>query len=495
MLVDPSPSIILLVNFDLLQSPLSFLQSTVNDFHPPDWLQEYESWWEKEGQGISDAVDRAGTPWLRMFDLGGTRVDQILYSPEYWRMLRHGYKAGLLWRVFEQKTMLPAGSGIHVTSFYDPGLACPYTVSLGTIVPLLKYGSTELQQCFLPKLLEQDESVWQGATWMTEIKGGSDLGANVETVGRPAADHWCLTGEKYFASNAGAELAVVAARPEGAPPNVRGLALYLVPRYRANGQPNYFIRRLKDKIATRSVPTGEIELRDSEAWLLGKAEHGIYLILEVLNVSRVANSLGSIGLAQRAMADAFLFASSRTAFGKPLIEQPLMRRQFEDRFRQLRAATKLAWTALGLLNETWHEKPPYSDRFHLFRLVTHLAKYWTAELAVQTAKWGMEVHGGLGTLQEYRAERWLREAMILAIWEGPSHRQVLDGLEVMERKRAHSLLFQLLSPSTADSALRQMEARIERHISLPDVEREAGAERLFTELAVFTADALLGETQ
>jgi len=483
------------VTFEELQSPLRFLQSALSAFHPPDWLQQYENWWEKEGQDISDLTDRAGTPWLRMFDLSGTRVDEILYSPEYWRMLKHGYQTGLLWRLSEEKAVFPAALGIYVTSFYDPGLACPYTVSLGTFVPLLKYGDAALKERFLASLLRKDEAVMQGATWMTEIKGGSDLGATVETIARPVENHWLLTGDKYFASNAGAELAVVAARPEGSPRNVRGLALYLVPRYRDNGRLNYTIRRLKDKIATRSVPTGEIELRDSEAWLLGRAEDGIYLILEVLNVSRVANSIGSVALAQRAMADAVSFAQHRVVFGKPLIEQPLMRRQFEDRLRQLRSALKLAWKAVELLNQVWQEKPPYSDRYHLFRLVTHLAKYWTAELAVQTAKWAMEVHGGVGTLHEYPAERWLREAMILAIWEGPAHRQMLDGLEVMERKHAHRLLFQSLGTTAVASELQHMEARVEQHLALPREEKEAGAEALFTELAAFTADALSQSTE
>jgi alkylation response protein AidB-like acyl-CoA dehydrogenase len=239
------------------------------------------------------------------------------------------------------------------------------------------------------------------------------------------------------------------------------------------------------------VPTGEIELRNSEAWLLGKAEQGIYLILEVLNSSRVANAMGSVGLAQRALADALSFAQKRIVFGRPLIEQPLMRRQFEDRVRELQGATRLAWVALRLLNETWQERPPYSDRFHLFRLVTHLAKYWTAEFAVQTAKWAMEVHGGMGTLQEFRAERWLREAMILAIWEGPSHRQILDGLEVMERKRAHELLFQMLRRVD----LEQMRSKVERHLALPQAEKEAGAGELFADLAAFTAEHIVAEAK
>jgi len=473
-----------------LRSPLRFLESTLSDFRPPDWLQHYENWWKKEGQNISDLTDRVGTPWLRMFDLSGTRVDEILYSAEYWRMLKHGYQTGLLWRLSEENAVFPAALGIYVTSFYDPGLACPYTVSLGTLVPLWKYGDARLQERFLPRLLRKDEAVFQGATWMTEIKGGSDLGATVETIARPVANQWLLTGDKYFASNAGAELAVVAARPEGGARNVRGLALYLVPRYRQDGQLNYTIRRLKDKISTRSVPTGEIELRDSEAWLLGRAEDGIYLILEVLNLSRVANSMGSVALAQRAVSDAASFAQQRVVFGKPLIEQPLMRRQFEDRLRQLRSALKLAWKAVELLNQVWQERPPYSERYHLFRLVTHLAKYWTAELAVQTAKWAMEVHGGVGTLHEYRVERWLREAMILAIWEGPAHRQMLDALEVMERKHAHRLLFQSLGTTVAASELQRLERRVEQHLALAREEKEAGAEGLFIELAAFTANAL-----
>jgi alkylation response protein AidB-like acyl-CoA dehydrogenase len=481
---------------DVLRSPVPFLQQ-VGICADQDWLREYEAWFEREGQGISDAVDRAGTPWLRMFDRWGVRVDEILYPLEYWRMLKHGYRSGVLWRVFEQNSLIPAYLLLYATGFYDPGLACPYTVSLSTVSPLSKYGDAELKARFLPCMLQRydddNDSVWQGATWMTEIKGGSDLGAAVETVAQRDGSKWRLTGDKYFASNAGAELAVVAARQEGAPQNVRGLSLYLVPRRAEDGQLNYRIRRLKDKIATRSVPTGEIELRQSEGWLLGQAEHGIYLILEVLNLSRVANSVGSVALAQRAVADAYSFAERRTAFGKPIIEHPLLRRQFEDRLRGLRAASRLAWEAVSLLDKVWQEKPPYSESYHLFRLVAHLAKYWTAEFAVQTAKWAMEVHGGVGTLQEYRVERWLREAMILAIWEGTSHRQMLDGLEVMQRKGAHRLLFQHLAGKAPEAQLREMEARVERQLGLPEVEREATLERLFSDLASLTADTLLRE--
>src|SRR5271168_2141471 len=478
-----------------IRSPIQFLQSQLHDFPHRELLAAEEAWWKGEGVSISGDIDRAGTPWLRMFDRMGKRADEILYPREYQTMLRRGYRAGVVWRALEEKSLIPTYLLMHTISFYDPGVCCPYTVSLGTAVPFAKYGSAELQGRFLPQLLRKDDSVWQGATWMTEVKGGSDLGMAVETVARSVGDGWRLTGDKYFTSNAGAELAVVAARPEGAAAGVRGLALFLVPRYRENGELNYFIRRLKDKIATRSVPTGEVELRESEGYLLGAADAGIYQILEVLNLSRVANSVVSVALAQRAMADALSYAEGRTAFGKPILEHALLRRQFEQRLGGLRAALALAWEAVRLLNEVWMERAPYSERYQLFRLVAHLAKYWTAEFAVDTAKWAMEVHGGLGVLEEYGAERWLREAMILAIWEGTAHRQMLDGMEVMERKRAHTLLFRRLAELAEAKELSDLEADVERHLKLPVEEREASVEPLFRRLAVFTAEALSGESR
>src|ERR1700722_8744468 len=214
--------------FDALRSPLSFLQSRLQDVPHRDVLDSEEAWWKNEGDAISNAIDRAGTPWLRMFDRLGKRVDEILYPREYQTILRRGYRAGVIWRALEEKSLIPTYLLMYGISFYDPGICCPYTVSLGTAVPLAKYGSADLQSRFLPQLTRKDDAVWQGATWMTEIKGGSDLGAAVETIARPAGDRWLLTGEKYFTSNVGAELAVVAARPEGAAAGVRGRACVLV---------------------------------------------------------------------------------------------------------------------------------------------------------------------------------------------------------------------------------------------------------------------------
>ncbi len=478
---------------ELLSSPVAWLQRAAPDVDVPP-APAYERWWREQGQAIADAIDRAGTPHLRMFDALGSRIDEVQFPPGHADALARGYRAGVVWRAFEEpRSLLPSFALGYITSFFDPGIYCPFTVSLSTAVPLDKYGGADLKARFLAPLLAREGHTWQGATWMTEVRGGSDLGAAVETRARRCAGgdgSWRLDGEKYFCSNVGADVAVVAARPQDAPAGVRGLRLFAVPRLRRDGTLNYTVRRLKDKIATRSVPTGEVRLEDSEAWLLGEEYPGVYLILEVLNVSRVANSIGSVALAQRAIADALAFARERVAFGKPIVEHPLLSVQFAERLAALEGASALAWEAARQLDAVWQQRPPYSEQYDLFRLTAHLAKYWTAENAVQTSAWAIQVFGGVGTLAENRVERWLREAMILAIWEGTAHRQMLDGLEVMERKAAHRLLLDRLRPFAEPEAIDQWEMRLEHFLAQDRTDREASVEGVFRDLAAFAAQVL-----
>lgn len=471
-----------------LESPVALLEAWRGVTVPlREEMRAYETWFAEEGIAASADVDRQGTPGLRMHDRFGRPEDRVLYGPVYRRMLERGYATGIVARAVDEQALLPGYQLGYVTSFFDPGLYCPYTVSLGTVLALYKYGTPALVQRFLPALTRRDAGVWQGATWMTEAGGGSDLGHQVRTTARCEGDRWYLTGDKYFCSNVDAELAVVAARPSGAASGVRGLALFLVPRWREDGGLNYRIVRLKDKIATRSVPTGEVRFADSEAWLLGREETGIYQIMEVLNASRVANSIGAVALIQRALAEASSFARGREVFGRPLAQQPLFRRQFAEWQEELRGGFALAWEAADQLEQVWRQEPPYSAAYHRFRLLAHLAKFRTAEQAVAAAQWAMEAHGGAGVLYEYPPERLLREAMILGIWEGTPHRQILDGVEVMARNRAHEALFAHLGEPEGADALR---ARIEVLLAASADEREVGAEALFRELASWVGGVL-----
>lgn len=474
-----------------LPSPVRFLEARLGRLRAPESLHAYEAYFEERGKAVSEAVDRAGTPPLRMFDRFGNRIDEVVFPPDYRDLVRKGYEAGVVIRAVEEGDLAASYQVGYVTSYYDAGLYCPHTVSLSTAIPLAKYGSADLRARYLPRLLRRDASVWQGATWMTEAKGGSDLGAFVETVARPEGDRWLLTGEKYFTSNVGAELAIAAARPEGAPAGVRGLELFLVPQRRDDGALNFRVRRLKDKIGTRSVPTGEVELDGSVAYLLGERGQGVYLVLEALNVSRVCNSVGAVALTQRALHEAWSFAQGRVAFGKPVSEQPLFARQARERHEALLDAFALAWEAVTLLGAVWRETPRYSDRYHLFRLVAHLSKYWTAEVAVQSAKWAMEAHGAAGILADFPVERLFREAIILGIWEGTPHRQILDGMEVVERKKVHVPLLEGIAARGGNSvALAIARSEVDEWLALPAERKEAESERVFARLAATVAREL-----
>jgi len=470
-----------------MPSPAALLAGWRPDSGAGPDLAAHDRWWLDEGRALSETVDRAGTPALIAHDRLGRPVDRIAFPAEYRRLLLRGYAEGVVARAFDEDSLLPGYCIGYVTSFHDAGLYCPYTVSLATAVAVHKYAPDALRDAVLPRLTRRNEGVWQGATWMTEAGGGSDLGANVATCARRDGERWRLEGDKYFASNAGAETAIVAARPEGAAAGVRGLALFLLLREDDDGALNYRIRRLKDKIATRSVPTGEIALGGSEAWLLGAADTGIYLIMEALNVSRVANSIAAAALLQRALAEAVRFASERRAFGRAVVDQPLFRRQTDAWWTSLRECFALAWAAADELDVVWRERPPYSERYHRFRLLAHLAKLHTAEQAVQCAKWSMEAHGGNGAVADFGVERLLREAMILSIWEGTPHRQMLDGLEVMQRQQAHEGLIEWLGePAGADTQRAAIARLLEQ-----DAERAQGdLEPVFREFAAWTARAL-----
>jgi len=474
------------MNHSFRHPPFAVLKETLPlPANAEEYLQSYDGWWQQEGKAMSSAVDRHRTPWLKLYNTRGERIDEIGYPSDYWKMLRKGYDSGIIWRAFEENSLMPFFMIGYICCHYDPGLFCPYTVSMSTAAPLFKYGNDFIKKNLLRPMLAKTNA-WQGATWFTEIKGGSDLANNTETVATlksKAENLWLLNGEKYFCSNMGGDVAVVSAMLEGDKKGFDGLQMFVLPKYNRAGKLNYLAKRIKDKIATRSVPTGELEFKNSEAYLLDENIPGIYLIMEVLNISRIANAVGSVAVAHRAFAEAYSFAEHRVAFGKPVLQHPLLAQQFEDKSKQLYEAFRFVWYAAELLNKVWQQKPPYSADYHFFRFVAHVAKYYTAELAAQTAKWSMEVHGGLGILEEFGIERLLREAMILAIWEGTPHRQILDGLKVLLRKDVQDRLYSELRPALSKEDFENIHQLIESVNEPPQNEKERLIGYVFPRLA------------
>ena len=378
---------------------------------------------------LADYVDRQARPVLVMHDLDGKRIDHARLSPEHAQLLgemafinRPPYEGGSWHEHFAYGFLLA-----------DPGLYCSLIVTNQTVYAIFKYAPEH--QSWMEPLLSGE--AW-GATWMTETQGGSDLGAN-DTSAQQTDKGWRLSGKhKYFASNAGlADLAIVTARPDGARPGPKGLALFLVPRCNENGELNFYVRRIKDKSATRAVPTGEIKFEDSQAYLVGNAELGIYYTLENLTVSRLGNAIGAMGLARKAHLEALFRVQSRSSFGKRLAEHPLIRWDLTDLALRTAAGLCLVFRAIEAFDRSWKLTPPYSSEYHYARFLSHLAKNRTAEHGAEVTRLAMELFGGVGFMEDFAISRLHRESLVTAIWEGASNIQALDMLEVMHKKGAH----------------------------------------------------------
>ncbi len=396
---------------------------------------------------VADYVDKVAHPRLITWTVDGERVDDIWLDGAERRVLERLTKEfGVSRPPYRGGSWFDHFAAIYLVS--DPGIACILTVTNQTAYALHKYGAPA-QRELVPALIGETSEPKFGATWFTELQGGSDLGANrVGAVEAP--EGWRISGDtKYFASNAGlADYALVSARPSGAPPGAKGLGLFLVPKVDSKGRRNFTVRRLKEKSATVSVPTGEVEFQDAEAQPVGDLRQGIYYIMEDLMVSRLSNSFGALGVARKAYLEAYYYAQKRKAFDRTLIAHPLVQRDLLDMEVAIEGSLAVALHAVGAFESSWKETPPYTMRYHYARLLTHIAKNLTAEMAAETTRTAMELLGGLGFLEEFPVERWHREALVLPIWEGPSNIQALDLLEVIAKKQAHRALLDDLASRT-----------------------------------------------
>jgi len=229
--------------------------------------------------------------------------------------------------------------------------------------------------------------------------------------------HWRLYGEKWFCSNVDAELAVLLARPEGAPAGSRGLGLFLMPKTLPDGSRNAFrIVRLKDKLGSRTMASGEIVFEGAVADQLGALDAGLKQMLVMVNSSRVSHLARAAGMMRRCLNEALQAARHRDAFGRAVIEHALMRRQLV----KLMVPTEQALSAL-LYAATAPET--------VLRLLTPIAKYRACRDNVTVATGAMEARGGNGYIEDWPNARLVRNAHLGLIWEGTSNINALDALQ------------------------------------------------------------------
>jgi acyl-CoA dehydrogenase len=338
----------------------------------------------------------------------------------------------------------------------EGGHGCPVVCTAGLVRALRTVASDELRDRFLPPLLETDyDKAQRGAQFLTERHGGSDVGANlVEAV--PDGDAWRLHGEKWFCSVADADQFVVTARPHDAPEGTRGIGCFLV----ASADGAFTIRRLKDKLGTRALATGEIEFEGAHAYPLGPLEHGFRTAVNVLNTSRWLNAVGSTGLMRRAFVEASAFAREREAFGGPIERFPLVRENLA--VMKSEAAAALASTMhLTELVAGIDDGTASDDDVAWHRILVNANKFVTSLATTKVCRRGIEALGGNGTIEDFSPmPRLYRDSIVFESWEG-THNVLcaqalrdlakLDAVDlVVERGQAPAELGERLRRSLAE---------------------------------------------
>jgi alkylation response protein AidB-like acyl-CoA dehydrogenase len=450
---------------------------------------------------LAQVADRQG-PVLIQYDKRGQRVDEVVFHPAYHELERIAYQdfaiaacthreGSLGWpgKVPQQVKFALGYLGMQA----EAGVFCPVSMTDALARVLERYASKPLKQRFLPALtaLKMDE-LKQGAMFLTEKQGGSDVGLTA-TIARPRpgenlADNtlqpqWELWGDKWFCSNVSADLILTLARPEGAPAGTRGLGLFLVPSMLDDGTRNaYTINRLKDKLGTRSLATGEVTLHGAQAYLVGNLERGFVQMTEMINLTRIWAAFGSLAAMRRSFLEALAYTRERVAFGRPLAEHPLMRRQLVDLLIEVEGCAALAFETVAVLERV--DRHGVEEDRRLLRILTSLCKYYIPKRGEYVTIEALEMLGGNGYIEEWANPRLLRDAIVNVVWEGSSNVIVLDVARAISREGVDAALFAMLKnrlqalqhaivAPIAREVLTQMHQVSERVRSLPALDPDS----------------------
>lgn len=375
-------------------------------------------------------ADQRSEPVLTQWDPWGNRVDRIELTAVWRQAQRIAAEHGLVATAYEKRLGPHARTHQFALNFVvQPSFdvySCPLAMTDGAARTLLDSGNRALADRAVPRLTSRDPfAMWTSGQWMTERAGGSDVGLS-ETVARANPDGWRLFGTKSFTSATTSEMALTLARPEGAGPGGRGLALFYVETRDADGRLNNIrIHRLKDKLGTRKVPTAELSLDATPAELVMGQGNGIRAIAPMLNVTRTWNAMGAGWGMRRAVALARSYSHKRIQFGAPLDSKPLHVDTLAGLEAETDGAVLLAFLAAELLCRVETDVATEAET-RLLRLVTPLAKLTTGKQAVAVASEALECFGGAGYVEDTGLPMLLRDAQVLPIWEGTTNVLALD---------------------------------------------------------------------
>ncbi len=406
-------------------------------------------------------------PKLRSFDRYGRRIDEVEFHPAYHELMSEAMRYGMngfAWRNANRAGAHVARAAVmYVGSQADAGVGCPMSMTYAAI-PALRHNPA-LAEKWVPKLISteydprsipmEEKTGCTIGMGMTEKQGGSDVRANTTRAVRQADGSYALVGHKWFFSAPMCDAHLVLAQAEG------GLSCFLVPRFRPDGARNAVeIQRLKDKLGDWSNASSEVEFQGAFGELVGEEGRGIQVIIEMVALTRLDCMTGSSSQMRQALVQALHHPRQRKAFGKLLIDQPLMRNVLADLALESEAAIALTLRiarAIDTASRDGHEAA-------LARIATAIGKYWICKRAVPFVNEAQECLGGIGYVEETMMPRLYRQAPLNSIWEGSGNVQCLDVLRALrkEPETREALLAELTAAKGMngdyDAALRSLPA-------------------------------------
>ncbi|APV62748.1 isovaleryl-CoA dehydrogenase [Salmonella enterica] len=413
----------------------------------------------------------AHPPELLRYDPQGQRLDDVRFHPA-WHLLMQGLCANrvhnLAWEEEARAGSFVARAARFVLhAQVEAGTLCPVTMTFAATPLLLQMLPATFHDWLAPLRSDRyDSHLLPGGQkrglligmGMTEKQGGSDVLSNTTHAERLADDSYRLVGHKWFFSVPQSDAHLVLAQAKG------GLSCFFVPRFLPDGQRNSVrLERLKDKLGNRSNASAEVEFQDAVGWRLGEEGEGIRHILKIGGMTRLDCALGSHGLMRRAFSVAIYHAHQRQAFGKPLIEQPLMRQTLSRMALCLEGQTAL----LFRLARAWEQRREAKEALWA-RLFTPAAKFAICKQGIPFVAEAMEVLGGMGYCEESELPRLYREMPVNSIWEGSGNIMCLDVLRVLTKQHG---VYDVLSEAFAevkgqdrhyDRAVRQLQQRLRK---------------------------------
>lgn len=438
------------------------LKDTIRRYVPADTYEVADEHLHRMGELCGGEIaERAETtdrnpPRLERYDRWGTETNRVVHHPGALATKRALWEAsrGAAERAGRLPSVVGSASG-YLLDQSETGMGCAVGMTGGVAGLVEAFGSDATKEHFLPHLRAGEwEEFWDGAMFLTERDGGSDLGAATKTTATHVdGDLWLLNGFKWFCSNVDADAIATLARPEGAADGVGGIALFVVPRTRRDGHPNgVHVHRLKDKLGTRAVPTGEVDFDDAEAYLLAGGERsreagadgrGMGRMMSgMVQGSRLGVAFMGLGICRRSFLESAIYAAHRRAFSNRIDAFPMVRETLVRMAMELEAAAALCFEASNAADSR--------DR-GLWRIIPTLAKYRASRRGVQLASAAVEVHGGNGYIEDWPIARQLRDAQCHPIWEGTENIIAIDVMRAIERDGAVESLMQRVESAVADA--------------------------------------------